>query len=327
MNITPTKKLTVITGADGFIGSYLINYLNNRGYSDIIAVDVFKDEFSLKNLYKFKIKELVHKDDFLDWLIHNRKNVDVIIHLGAISDTTVNDKDLLNEFNTEYTKQIWQYCSVFNLPLIYASSAATYGDGKNGYDDDHNKVKELKPLNLYGKSKNDFDIWALDQNATPLFWYGLKFFNVYGPFEQHKGKMASVVYHAYNQIKETGKMKLFKSYKDGIEDGYQKRDFIYVDDIAKIIEWLYSNKPENGIYNVGTGNARTFLDLVNATFKAMNIKPNIEFIDMPDVLKDKYQYFTEANMSKLLNAGYNNSFTDLEKGVLSYVNFLDKQNK
>lgn len=327
MDITTDKKLIVITGADGFIGSYIINSLNKKGYYNIIAVDVFNDEFSLKNLLDLKIKGLIHKDDFLHWLMHNRKNVDVIIHLGAISDTTVTDKDLFDEFNTNYTKQIWQYCSVFNLPLIYTSSAATYGDGKNGYIDDHKIVKDLKPLNLYGKSKNDFDIWALEQNATPLYWYGLKFFNVYGPFESHKGKMASVVYHAYNEIKETGKVKLFKSYKDGIADGYQKRDFIYVDDVKNVIEWLYNNKPENGIYNVGTGKANTFLDLANATFNALNLEPNIEFIDMPESLKDKYQYFTQANIDKLLNAGYKNTFTTLEKGVLNYVNFLEEQNK
>ena len=238
-----------------------------------------------------------------------------------------NYKYFHEKLNVEYSKSIWNYCTEKSIPLVYASSAATYGSGELGYKDDHAIVNELQPLNPYGISKNEFDKWALQQTSQPPSWAGLKFFNVYGPNEYHKGRMASMIFHGYNQIKKTGEVKLFKSHKPEFKDGEQLRDFIYVEDIAKVCYWLMQNNVESGLYNLGTGKARSFKDQITAIFNTLNKEPNIQYIDMPEDIRDKYQYFTEADMSKLINAGYTESFYSLEEGVADYVkNFLAGSN-
>jgi ADP-L-glycero-D-manno-heptose 6-epimerase len=225
--------------------------------------------------------------------------------------------------NINYSKEIWNLCANNRIPLVYASSAATYGLGEYGYKDDHEIIEKLKPLNPYGESKNEFDKWVLKQNHTPPFWAGLKFFNVYGPNEYHKGRMASVIFHAFNQIQEKGQVKLFRSHNPNYKDGEQLRDFVYVKDVTEVCMFLMKEKPASGIYNLGSGKARTFLDLAKNTFYALGKEPNIEFIDTPMDIRDKYQYFTEADMNKLINAGYNKAFTSLEDGVKDYVqNYL-----
>lgn len=225
--------------------------------------------------------------------------------------------------NVNYTQEIWKACTRFAIPLIYASSAATYGLGEHGYDDSHDVVHELHPLNPYGHSKNDVDKWILEQTEQPPFWAGLKFFNVYGPNEYHKGRMASVIFHAFNQIKEKGSMKLFRSHNPNYTDGGQLRDFVYVKDVVDVCLFLMENKPESGIYNLGSGKARTFLDLAKNTFKNLHLTESIEFIDTPEDIRDKYQYFTEANMTKLKKAGYSKPFHSLEEGIEDYVtNYL-----
>ena len=233
---------------------------------------------------------------------------------------------MFNELNLNYTKAIWQICTNNFIPLIYASSAATYGLGEQGYDDAISKIPLLKPLNPYGESKNDFDKWAIQQNKTPPNWYGLKFFNVYGPNEYHKSRMASVIFHAFNQIKNTGKVKLFKSHRPDYSDGGQLRDFVYVKDVIEVIWFLFKQKPASSIYNLGSGKARSFGELANATFNAMGKTIDIEFIDTPIDIRDKYQYFTEANMQKLIQVGYTKPFTSLEAGVTDYVqNYLSTE--
>lgn len=319
--------MVIITGAAGFIASYLLQTLNEQGIEDIIIVDDFSKEAKANNYSSAKYKSAVERKDFIAWF-HDCKNaqIDMVIHLGARTDTTEFDSQIFDELNLQYSKDIWQVCSEKDIPLIYASSAATYGLGEQGYADDETKIPLLQPLNPYGQSKQDFDVWVLQQHKKPPFWYGLKFFNVYGPNEYHKGRMASVVFHAFEQIKATGAMKLFKSHHPDYIDGGQLRDFIYVKDIVRIIEFLMHKKPACGIYNAGTGLARTFNDLAKATFDAMNISPNISFIDTPIDIRDKYQYFTEATMEKLKAVGYDIPFYSLEDGVEDYVvNFLEKR--
>jgi len=311
--------MIIVTGAAGFIGSCLVNKLNNKGLMDIILVDEFFNPEKNKNT-EFKVyKEKIHRDMFIDWLEENHRDVEFVLHIGARTDTAEFDVKVFNKLNLNYTKAVWQSCATFNIPLIYASSAATYGLGEFGYKDNHNIVKDLKPLNAYGESKNDFDKWALKQEKQPPFWAGLKFFNVYGPNEYHKGRMASVILHAYKQIKEKGQVKLFRSHNPEFEDGKQLRDFIYVKDVVNVIYFLMNHKGESGLYNLGTGKARSFLDLATSTFKALNLKPNIEFIDTPEDIRDKYQYFTEAEMGKLRSNGYTEVFYSLEEGVEEYV--------
>lgn len=311
--------MIVITGAAGFIGSNLLKLLNQEKIYDIALVDSFKNRTKERNYANAKFSSLVDRDDFLSWFDENHNETDFVFHLGARTNTAEFDKSIFDKLNLDYTKRVWLLCSKHQVPLIYASSAATYGAGENGYSDDHDKIKYLKPLNPYGESKNDFDKWMLEQESRPPFWAGLKFFNVYGPGEYHKGRMASVVYHAFNQIRETGKMKLFRSHKTDVPDGGQSRDFVYVADVVKVIHWLYVNRPESAIYNLGTGKARSFLDLTVATFHAMGLKPMVEFIDTPIDIREKYQYFTEARMEKLRNAGYVAPFYSLEEGVTEYV--------
>jgi len=314
--------MIIVTGAAGFIGSYLIQRLNQDNFNAIIAVDKFDNEEKNKNLVGLKIKEKIDRDQFLSWLDTNYETVEFIFHIGARTDTAEFDLNLLNKLNTQYTKDIWTRCCNYQIPLVYASSAATYGLGESGYDDDESKISQLKPLNPYGQSKQDFDVWALGQKEKPFFWVGLKFFNVYGPNEYHKGRMASVIWHAYNQIKKTGKMKLFKSHNPDYKDGEQMRDFVYVKDVAEVCMFFMHHRKNSGIYNLGSGTARTFLDLVKAVFKTLGQPENIKFIDTPADIRDKYQYFTEAKMEKLKGIGYPNEFTSLENGVNDYVKKL-----
>ena len=311
--------MIIVTGAAGFIGSYLIQKLNAENFNAIIAVDKFDVPSKSNNLEGLKVQEFVDRDLFMDWLDNNNELVEFIFHIGAKTDTAEFDVDLLTRMNTQYTKDVWKRCIRYQIPLVYASSAATYGLGENGYEDDEAKINLLKPLNPYGQSKQDFDVWALQQKTKPFFWAGLKFFNVYGPNEFHKGRMASVIWHAYNQINKTGKMKLFKSHNPAYKDGEQMRDFVYVKDVVEVCYFLMHHRKNSGIYNLGSGKARTFLDLTKAVFKSMGKKEDIEFIDTPADIRDKYQYFTEANMNKLKEIGYSKPFFTLEEGTEDYV--------
>ena len=339
----------LLTGSAGFIGSYMLSYLNRKGYENIIIVDDFSEEDKRPNYETKRFIEKIERENLFDWLKTNNPKVDFVFHLGARTDTTEFDYSIHEKLNVKYSKNIWNYCTGKNLPagrqgipFVYASSAATYGSGELGYKDDHDLVEKLHPLNPYGISKNEFDKWALkksqesgvgSQESTPPFWAGLKFFNVYGPNEYHKGRMASMIFHGFNQIQKTGKIKLFKSHKPEYKDGEQLRDFIYVEDVANVMYWMmnesavglttHDSRLTTGIYNLGTGKAKTFNDLAKATFAAMGKDPAIEYIDMPEDIRDKYQYFTEAEMNKLLKAGYSKEFHTLEEGVGDYVmNFL-----
>lgn len=315
--------MIVVTGAAGFIASCLVSRLNAANFNDIVVVDNFSVAKKEGNLKGKKIKEYVDRDGFFKWLDDNYEEVEFIFHLGARTDTTEFNKDVFDLLNLNYSKQVWNACCEYQIPMVYASSAATYGSGTLGYDDEEATIPLLQPLNPYGDSKNDFDKWALEQTAKPFFWAGLKFFNVYGPNEYHKGKMASVIFHAYNQIKEKGSMKLFRSHNPDFADGEQMRDFVYVKDVVEVCMFLMQHRKNSGIYNLGSGKARTFMALALNTFDAMGVEPNIDFMDTPENLRDNYQYFTEANMSKLRSIGYNREFYTLEEGVKDYVqNYL-----
>ena len=317
------RTMIIVTGAAGFIGSNLITGLNNTGYRDLVLVDDFTRADRERNYMGKSFSALLERRDFPAWIRENHRQVEMILHLGARTDTTEFDWEVFLELNLNYSKELFKLSGEFGLPLIYASSAATYGLGEHGYVDSHEVVPELQPLNPYGRSKNEFDRWVLEQERKPFFWAGLKFFNVFGPNEYHKGRMASVVYHAFKQISETGAMKLFRSHHPDFGDGMQARDFIYVKDVVDVIIFLMEKRPESGLYNLGTGEARTFTDLVISTFHAMGKDPDISFIDTPEDIRDKYQYFTQADMGKLRKAGYNRAFTSLEDSVHEYVyNFL-----
>jgi ADP-L-glycero-D-manno-heptose 6-epimerase len=315
--------MIVITGAAGFIASNLLSRLNQAGFKDIVLVDDFSSEEKNLNFKDKVFTEKVERHLLESWIKDHHKYIQFIFHIGAKSATTGFPKSTYDELNLNYSKMVWNACVEYGLPLVYASSAATYGMGELGYKDDHDIVKELKPLNDYGVSKNDFDIWALEQEKQPYFWAGLKYFNVYGPNEFHKGRMASVVYHAFNQINATKGMKLFESHHPDYNHGEQQRDFVYVKDLSEIMLFLMNDRKHSGLYNIGTGEARTFLDLVKNTFKAMDVEENISFIPTPEDIRDKYQYFTEADMQKLRSIGYDKPFTSLEEGVKDYVqNYL-----
>jgi len=319
--------MIVVTGAAGFIGSCLVRKLNKENFKAVVAVDDFSDPIRNKNLDGLILKEQVAIADFMHWLDTNQELVEFIFHIGAITDTSEFDKDKLTRFNTQYTKDIWERCIRYQIPLIYASSAATYGLGELGYSDDEALIPRLKPLNPYGQSKQDFDVWALQQKEQPFYWAGLKFFNVYGPNEYHKGRMASVIWHAYNQVRKTGKMKLFRSHNPKYKDGEQMRDFVYVLDVVDVCYWLMHHRKNSGIYNLGSGKARTFLDLVRSVYRAMEKPEKIEYVDTPADIRDKYQYFTEADMQKLRGIGYDKPFHSLEEGTKDYVqNYLMKLN-
>jgi ADP-L-glycero-D-manno-heptose 6-epimerase len=299
----------------------------------LVLVDDFSIEKKEPNLKGKKFSCKVEREQFFDWLKKKNPKIEFIYHLGARTDTTEFDYSVHEHLNVEYSKKIWNYCSTNHIPLVYASSAATYGSGELGYKDDEEIVENLQPLNPYGISKNEFDKWALKQGKNhPPAWAGLKFFNVYGPNEYHKGRMASVIFHSYNQILERGIVKLFKSHKDEYKDGQQLRDFIYVKDVLKICFWFFScwkKDPKlfvSGIYNVGTGKARSFDDLVKSTYAGLDKPSNIEYIDMPEDIRETYQYFTEADMAKIHKAGYSAPFYSLEEGVDDYVrNYLSKK--
>ena len=319
--------MIVVTGAAGFIGSCFVQKLNELGHEkEILVVDDFYKDYKNQNLETKWVRDWIHRDIFLKWFKKSSHAVDFVFHLGARTDTAEKDKKIFDELNVNYSKAIWEICTEKQIPIVYASSAATYGGGEHGFNDSHNIVSKLKPLNPYGDSKNDFDKWVLKQKKTPPFWAGMKFFNVYGPNEYHKRRMASVIYHTAEQIKKTGGMNLFKSHKKAIKDGHQSRDFIYVKDVLDILYFFYKNKGKNkksGLYNIGTGKARTFLDLAKATFDALGVEENISFIDTPKDIRGTYQYFTEANIKKLRSSGYKKKFYSLEEGVKDYVkNYL-----
>lgn len=318
--------MIVITGAAGFIGSCLTGKLNHKGYKDLILVDDFSRREKENNFIHKAYKQLVDREELFGWLDKHANEVDFVFHLGARTDTTEQDRAVFDHLNLNYSKSVWQLCAGNRIPLIYASSAATYGMGEHGYSDEHHLVPKLAPLNRYGESKNDFDKWVLAQSSAPPFWAGMRFFNVYGPNEYHKGRMASVIFHAYRQINESGKVRLFRSHHPDYADGEQLRDFIFVKDVVDVLFFMMKRGAESGIYNLGTGRARTFLDLVRAVFASMDIPERIEFIDTPEDIREKYQYFTEARMEKLRNIGYDEPFYSLEEGIEEYVEeFLKKK--
>jgi ADP-L-glycero-D-manno-heptose 6-epimerase len=317
--------MIVVTGAAGFIASYLVGHLNSIGFTDLILVDDFSRPDKESNTSDKKYLQKIDRSEFPNWLATTTEKIDIVFHLGARTDTTEMSVQIFNELNLHYSQKIWEICTEKQIPLVYASSAATYGLGEFGYNDDHAIIPNLKPLNPYGESKNDFDIWVLKQSTTPPFWAGLKFFNVYGPNEYHKGRMASVIFHTFKQIQLNGQMKLFRSHNPNYTDGGQLRDFVYVKDVASVCEYLMIEKPSSGIYNLGSGKARTFLDLASLTFKALDLEPKIDFIDTPIDIRNKYQYFTEANMQKMIDSGYKKPFHTLEEGIADYVkNYLLK---
>lgn len=314
--------MIVVTGAAGFIGSCLVAHLNNLGHSNLILVDDFSAMNKVANLEGKQFAQKIDRKVFLSALSENYEKISFVFHIGARTDTTELDESIFDELNVNYTKSIWKYCCEKQIPLVYASSAATYGGGELGYNDSHD-IAALKPLNPYGQSKQTFDLWALQQEQRPPLWAGLKFFNVYGPNEYHKQRMASVIFHAFNQIQATGHLKLFRSHKDDFEDGQQSRDFVYVKDLVRACTFFMEQDGPSGLYNIGTGTARPFYDLGVATFRAMGVAPAIEFIDTPIDIRDTYQYFTEANMEKLTTAGFPGPWSSLEEGVEDYVkNYL-----
>lgn len=320
----------VITGAAGFIGSCLAEFLNSKGYENLLLVDDFSHPEKEENYKSLKFSFAIERDKLFDWLKSNQPKIDFFFHIGARTDTTEFNYEIHRRLNIEYSEKVWNYCTENKIPIVYASSAATYGKGELGYKDSHEIVEYLKPLNPYGISKNEFDKIALNkkEDEQPPHWFGLKFFNVYGPKEYHKRRMASVIFHSYNQILKNGFVKLFKSHKPEYRDGEQLRDFIYVKDVIKVCYWLMKNADSvtSGLYNLGTGKARSFNDLVKSTFKALDIPANIEYINMPEDIRESYQYFTEADMNKLRSAGYVEKFYSLEEGIDDYVrNYLKKK--
>jgi len=328
--MTKSKKSNIlITGAAGFIPSCLAHRLFKEGH-DLVLVDSFHFPEKNKNLEGLSSCKRIERDDLFTWIEENEPAIDFVFHLGARTDTTETKKHIFDKLNVEYSQDIWRYCTLEDIPLIYASSAATYGLGEYGFVDDHEIVNSLKPLNAYGDSKNNFDKWALKEFMSPPAWYGFKFFNVFGPNEYHKGRMASVVFHFYNQLIKTGEVNLFKSHKNDYKNGEQTRDFIYVDDLINVMLHFHDNEREinNGLYNIGTGSARTYNDLAKAIFKAVGKDPVINYIDTPEDIREKYQYFTEADMTKVKSTGYEKVFMSLEETVAHYVNeYLAKGNK
>jgi len=329
-----TATHIVVTGAAGFIGSCLVSLLNKAGYGQLVLVDDFSRKDKDANLAGKTFLHKIERESFFDWLDQSGPAIGFVYHLGARTDTTEFDYSVHEHLNVEYSRKIWNYCSRKGIPLVYASSAATYGAGAAGYRDDESAIGDLRPLNPYGVSKNEFDKWAVHRgiagDATPPHWAGLKFFNVYGPNEYHKGRMASVIFHAFSQIRKSGDVQLFRSYRTEYPDGGQLRDFIYVKDVIRICFWFLEQWQQrgtfpSGIFNVGTGHARTFNDLVHATFAGLDLPSRIRYIDMPGDLRDTYQYYTQADMHKLAGAGYTGRMHTLEQGVDDYVrNYLSR---
>ncbi len=318
-------KMIVITGAAGFIGSCLAGRLNRENFPDLVLVDSFAGNEKTRNYSGKKYRELVERKDLSRWIDEHHRFIQFVFHLGARTDTAEKDPLVFKALNLDYTKMIWEKCVCYGLPLVYASSAATYGTGNQGYSDAHENLQHLRPLNPYGESKHAFDLWALQQPEKPYFWAGLKFFNVYGPNEYHKDRMASVVFHAFKQSRESGRVKLFRSHHPDYEDGEQMRDFVYVMDVVEVMLHFMRVRKHSAIYNVGTGQAKSFIDLVYAVYRSMQLEPSVEYIDIPADIRDKYQYFTEAGIEKLRKSGFQKSFTNLQEGVRDYVqNFLMK---
>ncbi len=321
--------MIVVTGAYGFIGSCLVGFLNQQGITDIIAVDDFSKKYKEPNLSHSVVRERINREVFIGWFEKNAPNVSFVFHLGARTDTTEFDYSIHKKLNLESSKDVFNICVNHSIPMIYASSAATYGAGEFGYEDvDPSVFFDLKPLNPYGISKNEFDKFVLLEKEKPPFWAGLKFFNVYGPNENHKGRMASTIWHFYHQIMSNGTVNLFKSHRPDFSDGEQMRDFIYVKDVLKVLFFLFENyeKVNSGIYNLGSGKARSFNDLVGNVFLNMDKPLKIKYIETPEDIRDTYQYFTEANMQKLNAEGYENNFYTLEQGIEDYVQHYLKRN-
>lgn len=311
--------MIIVTGALGFIGSALIGELLRNGYGQIVAVDDFNKTEKLPNLENKNLLHRISRTEFLRWVPKNARDIQFIFHIGARTKTNEFDLQVLQDLNVNYTKELWKMCTEFSIPFIYASSAATYGNGEFGFDDDPQKRSSLKPMNPYGNSKQEVDLWVSKQTQTPPFWAGFKFFNVFGANEYHKDRMASVVFHAFHQIKESGRMRLFKSYRSDYENGAQRRDFVYIKDVLQVLMHFMEHRKNSGIYNLGSGQSHTFLELARGVFMAMELKENIEFIDMPEDIRDNYQYYTEANMERLKSTGYNASFWDFESAIADYV--------
>lgn len=313
----------LVTGGAGFIGSNVVAALNEAGRSDVAVCDVLGDGQKWRNLARRQLADFIPPAELMGWL--DGRKVEAIVHLGAISETTATDGDLVMEANFRTSLRLLDWCTANATPFIYASSAATYGNGDDGFDDDNalDALKRLRPLNLYGWSKKLFDLVVTERAAKgeklPPRWAGLRFFNVFGPNEYHKGTMINVLAKRFDDLKAGRKVQLFKSHRDGIADGDQRRDFIYVDDVVRVIMWLLSGARPNGIFNVGTGQARSFRELMLAGYAALGLPPNIEYVDMPDNMRAGYQYFTQARMDRLLRAGYNGGFTSLEEAVRLYV--------
>jgi ADP-L-glycero-D-manno-heptose 6-epimerase len=318
--------MIIVTGGAGFIGSAFVWKLNQEGFEDIVIVDRLGTTDKWKNLVNLRFEDYIYKDDFFNMLCDNALpfEVSAIVHMGACSSTTERDADYLWENNFLYTRTLAEWAVEHNIRFIYASSAATYGAGSQGFSDDHSKIKSLKPINMYGYSKQVFDLWVLRRQMENKI-AGIKFFNVFGPNEYHKSDMTSVIFKAFHQIKETGKVKLFKSYKPEYKDGGQMRDFVYVKDCINVLWWLFKNQNINGIFNLGTGKARTWNDLISAVFTAMGLETNIKYIEMPEELRNQYQYFTQAEMEKLRATGCPVTFSSLEDSVRDYVvNYLQQ---
>ncbi len=320
--------MIIVTGGAGFIGSALIAALNKRQITDILVVDELGTDRKWKNLRNLSFADYVEKDDFLEMVIEDKldSSIDAVFHLGACSDTTETNASYLIKNNYEYSKLLAQWATADNIRFIYASSAATYGDGSAGFSDDQEKIENLRPLNMYGYSKHLFDLWARRAGLLKKI-VGLKYFNVFGPNEYHKADMRSFCIKAFEQITSTGKVRLFKSYKPEYADGEQKRDFIYVKDAVEITLFFYDNSKISGLFNIGTGKARTWNELVKAVFAAMGKKPNIEYIEMPESIRNQYQYFTEADITNLRKAGYDNETTPLEDAIKDYVQNYLQENK
>ncbi|KJC34314.1 ADP-L-glycero-D-manno-heptose-6-epimerase [Bradyrhizobium sp. LTSP849] len=320
--------MLLVTGGAGFIGSNVVAALNDAGRSDVVVCDLLGTDGKWRNLAKRQLVDIVPPPELLDWL--KGRKLDAVIHLGAISETTATDGDLVIETNFRLSMRLFDWCTANAVPLIYASSAATYGDGDAGFDDDASLValKKLRPMNLYGWSKSLFDLAVAERVANgdrlPPQWAGLKFFNVFGPNEYHKGSMMSVLARRFDDVKAGRVVQLFKSHREGIADGDQRRDFIYVDDVVRVIMWLLATPSVSGLFNVGTGKARSFKDLMLAAYAALGTRPNIEYIDMPESIRNSYQYFTQSKVDRLHRAGYNGGFTTLEDAVKAYVgDYLD----
>jgi ADP-L-glycero-D-manno-heptose 6-epimerase len=324
--------MLLVTGGAGFIGSNVVAALNDAGRSDVVVCDLLGRDGKWRNLAKRQLMDIVPPDKFADWL--NGRKLDAVIHLGAISETTATDGDLVIETNFRFSLRLLDWCTEYATPFIYASSAATYGDGVQGFRDDPSlpALKELRPMNLYGWSKHLFDLAVAERVARreklPPQWAGLKFFNVFGPNEYHKGTMMSVLARRFSDIKAGRPVQLFKSHRDGIADGDQRRDFIYVDDVVRVMMWLLATPSVSGLINVGTGTARSFKDMMLAAYAALGVGPNIHYIDMPEQIRGSYQYFTQSEVDRLRGAGYNGGFTALEDAVELYVKgFLDRADR